>query len=280
MVKDFIFDGQALSDFGYVLIREDEEEIVVSNMTFETIKGARTDASQQIGYSYGEPYSTTFTIMKNFCEYEGDEQFMTRDDISEMVRWLCKKQYKWFRFIDDEDNDEIWYKVQVQVNKATAGDWCYGLQLIVTANAPFGYTKEIERKITGLTDMDTFEVPVVTDEYGIFYPDVHISLGNNGLLFLLENRTVYDYGYGYQTGSTTHMSNCEVGEQIDFYGTGVMQFTSTNTTHNYENDFNYKFPILIAEPGLTSNEFIIRGMNNFYCDITFKYRGIRKVGFD
>ena len=277
MVTDFIFDGQALSDYGYVLFLEGEEDIVVSNMTFETIKGARSDASQNVGYTYGEPYSTTFTIMKNMCVYEGDEQFLTRDDISEMVRWLSQKQFKWFRFIDDKDNDEIWYKVQIQINKVSAGDYCYGLKLVVTANAPFGYTREITRKLIGVENGDTFEMPIVGDEYGYYYPDVEVTI-NNGSVLNLMNLTAHSMEL---QGSVTSLANCKSNEVINFYGDNIMQIVSTNEDHEMGTDFTYRFPMLVASPGINSNTFKVNDdYENINCDITMKYRGIRKVGFE
>ena len=277
MVTDFIFDGQALSDYGYMLLLEGEEEIVVSNMTFETIKGARSDASQNVGYTYGEPYSTTFTIMKNMCVYDEDEQFLTRDDISEMVRWLSQKQFKWFRFIDNDDNDEIWYKVQVQINKAMVGDRCYGLQLVVTANAPYGYTREITKTLVGVRGNDTFEMPVVGDEYGYYYPDVEVEMYTNGV-FNLTNLTAQSMRL---QGANTGLANCKSGEIINFYGDNVIQIVSTNDDHEMGTDFTYKFPMLVASPGISSNTFRVNDdIDDINCNITMKYRGIRKVGFE
>lgn len=281
MVTDFIFDGKALSDFGYVFFLEDEEEIVVSNMTFTTIKGARTDSLKSIGYSYEEPYSTTFTIMKNPCVYDNDEQHLTRDDISEMVRWLSQKQFKWFRFIDDNDNDEIWYKAQIKINKATAGDYCYGLQLVVTTNAPYGFTREITKTVNNLNNGDIIEIPINTDEFGEFYPNVNITIngsvaGSKDVSF--KNITAYDEGA--ESSATTLVKNCINGEELDFWGEGVMQFETTNASHDLEKDFDYRFPVLVATPGVSSNVIEIEIPNTITCNVTYKYRGIRKVGFE
>lgn len=281
MVTDFIFDDKALSDFGYMFFLQDEEEIVVSNMTFTTIKGARTDASQSVGYTYEEPYSTTFTIMKNPCSYDADEQQLTRDDISEMVRWLSKKEYKWFRFIDDKDNDEIWYKVQIKINKVTAGDYCYGLQLVVTANAPYGYTREITRSATNIGDGDIVEVPVNTDEYGEFYPDVTLVInGSSAGSKNISLRNVTAYDEGAENSATTTILNCINGEELDFYGNGIMQFETTNPLHDLEKDYDYRFPVLVSAPGILNNVIEFDIPNDVTCSITYKYRGIRKVGFE
>lgn len=270
MVNDFIFDGKALSDFGYICFLEDEEYIAISNMTFETIKGAQTDASQQVGYSYEEPYSTTLTIIKNHCDYNGEELFLTRDDISEMVRWLSQKQYKWFRFIDTDDNDEIWYRVQIKINKYSAGDNCIGLQLVITANAPYGYTKEITKTV--LSGETEFEIPIMSDEYGEFYPNVRVVIDSDGD-FSIRNETASAMGVG---GYITSLNNCIADEQITFYGENIMQIESTNT-HDYGRDFNYKFPVLVTPYSSSNNVIRITGV---FCTIIYSYRGIRKVGFE
>ena len=78
---DFIFDGKALSDFGYVIAYENavSENTVVSGMSYQTIKPALSDISHKVAHEYSENLSTTFLIMKNYCVY--DNQNMTDDDI-------------------------------------------------------------------------------------------------------------------------------------------------------------------------------------------------------
>lgn len=259
MVSDFIFDGRTLSSFGYMLIFENSEETQdVSSMNLEEIKGARNDRSYSTGYKYGDNYTATYTIMKDICVFP-DNQDMTDEDVSEMTRWLCRKQYKWMRFIDEDENDEIWYRAHWTVQKKYIGDSVVGLSITVKTNAPYGFTKEIVQHY----DTESFSVNVNSDEEGYIYPDITIELSEGGDLKLkncYENRTM-------------SLPNCSAGEVITISGYDLQQITSTEE-HDYINEYNYKFPRLCCEYMNAVNEFEV----NLDCTITMKYREIRKVG--
>lgn len=263
MISDFIFDGKALSDFGYMVIFEEtEEDITVSNMKFSNIKGAKSDISQQVSYNYDDNYSTTFTIIKSLCGgVDDNEGYLTNDEVEELTRWLSRKKYKWFRFIDDKDDDEIWYEAQFAINKEYIGDGCFGLKLTLNTSAPFGFTREINvnpRVVNG-----SFSVPVLSDEEGYIYPNVIITLQEAGDLSLVNTAELRE----------TSLKNCTSGETITFYGQNVNQISST-VTHDYAQDFNYNFPRFYTEYGDNTNQFNI----NLNCTVSLSYRGIRKVG--
>lgn len=270
MVDDFIFDGVSLSDFGYICLLSDESETIeVSNMGFSTIKGARTDDSQQTSYSYGDNYSTTFTIIKNPCAYNEENQFLTRDEISELTRWLARKEYKWFRFIDTEDNDEIWYKAQFNIDKEYAGDNVYGLTLTLNTNAPFGYSNILQTIYENFDSSEDKAVIVSSDDEGYIYPDVTITVLQAGNVKLVND----------EEHRHTTILNCIQNEVITIKGAGVNQISSTNQNHNFAEDFNYNFPRLVKEYGNDRNIFSIPNTGT-PINIKFEYRGIRKVGLE
>ena len=265
MIADFIFDGKALSDFGYmVLFEESVDDIAVSNMKFTEIKGAKSDVSQQVSYNYDENYSTTFTIIKDMCGITNDEDmYLSNSDIEELTRWLARKKYKWFRFIEDNDDDEIWYQAQFVIYKEYVGDRCFGLKITLNTSAPFGFTREINT--TPNITNNTFSVPVYSDEEGYIYPDITIALHQAGT-FELSN---------IAEDRITQLKNCVNGEIITIYGQGVNQISST-AIHDYVKDFNYNFPRFYTEYGDNINHFTV----NLPCTVTVKYRGIRKVGLE
>lgn len=261
MVSDFIFDGRSLSSFGYILVYTNTEDTQdVSEMELEYIKGARNDKAYSVGYKYDNNYIATYTIIKNFCEFP-DNQDMTDEEVSEMTRWLCRKQYKWFRFIDeDEDNnDEVWYKAQWTVKKKYIGDSVVGLDITIHTNAPYGFSKEIVHTY----NTSTFTINVGSDEEGYIYPDITIEMLEDGDLKItncFEDRT-------------TKIPNCTSGETIELLGYDLQQIKSTKT-HDFINEFNYKFPRLCSNYNDGVNVFEV----NKNCIITMKYREIRKVG--
>lgn len=262
MVQDFIFDGKALSDFGYIAVMENQEETMpVSAMQFETIKSALSDISHRVAYNYESNYTSTLLIMKNPCEYYDEESNLTNDDIAELTRWLARKQYKWFRYIDDEDNDEIWYQVQFVINKEFIGDNVVGLQLTINCNAPYGFTREYSYSTTE----STLTINPDTDEEGYIYPTMVVTCSGGTMQITNE-----------KTGEITKIENCSANEIITISGADIQQITSSDTNHDLSEDFNYRFPRVAIEYGNKQNDFSFEGIE----DIAVSYRGIRKVGLD
>jgi hypothetical protein len=259
---DFIFDGVALSDFGYVVAYDGlrSENTVVSNMTYNTIKPALYDISRKVSHNYDANLTTTFIIIKDPCIYN-DNFYMTNDEISELTKWLVRKQYKYFRYIDDEDlTDEIWYKVQNTVDKVAEGDNVIGLSITVNANAPYGYTREI----VDTWDDTTHDIIMHSDEEGYIYPDVTITVNVGGNLSIVNE---------YENRATV-INNVVAGEVIQIFGNGINQIASSIADHELSQDFNYNFVRLCNQYG----KYINTITTNLPCTITMKYRGIRKVG--
>lgn len=261
--EDFIFDNVALSDFGYIIVHDGtlDEDGVVSNMDYTTVKAAKSDLSHKVATPYQEPYHVDIQIMKNPCQ--DGELDLTNDDISEMSRWLCRKDYKWFRWVDEIGQDEIWHEVRITMDKKALGDSIIGLVLHVESNRPYGMTRELKQTWDATVDPHT--IYVRTDEEGYIYPDIVITKKSaNGDISITN---------GYEN-RTTLIKNCTIGETITITGGDTLQIVSSDDTHDLSKDFNYKFPRLCNMYSKYKNEISIDGD----CTITLSYRGIRKVG--
>ena len=262
---DFIFDGVALSDLGYVLAYDGlvSENAVVSSMTYNTVKPALFDVSRKTSHIYESNLTTTFTIMKNPCLF-GDTFYMNNDEISELTKWLVRKQYKYFRFVDDEDtSDEVWFKVQNTVEKVKEGDHVIGLSITVNANAPYGFTRVINVSWDAYKDVP-YDIIVRSDEEGYLFPDTILIPQASGTLNV----------WNKHDSIHSIIKNVTAGEVITLYGNGVHQITSSNPDHDLSSDFNYNFFRLCNEYGNATNTIV----TNMNCNITLSYRGIRKVG--
>lgn len=259
---DFIFDGVSLSDLGYVIAYDGlvSENEVVSGMGYNTIKQALSDVSRKVGHVYDANLTTTFNIMKNPCIFT-DTFYLSNDDISELTKWLVRKQYKYFRFMDEEDTtDEVWFKVQNTVEKIREGDHIIGLAVTVNANAPYGFTRVVKDAWVGTEK----KIVVHSDEEGYIYPDMIIVPQESGSLEITneyENRTMI-------------VNNVVAGEILTVYGDGVNQIITDRADHDLSSDFNYVFFRLCNQFGKYRNDIT----TNMECDITLTYRGIRKVG--
>lgn len=261
---DFVFDGQSLSDHGYMICSFDSldiEKVPVSSATFNTIKAPKSNKHKKTSINYGDNLTTTLSICKKDCS--GDDTYMTADDISEITRWLCRREYKKFhKILDDKDMshfNEMYYEVQIVANKIVWHDEVLGMELTINNNSPYGY-QDLPIKKTNCT---SFSVPVYSDEEGWIYPYVSIKTRASGNL-ILTNTT---------TREVTRINNCAANEVITFNQL-VMQVTSNTSDHDLASNFNYNFPRLLNEYGNYINNYT----TNISCDIEVRYQGLRKVG--
>ena len=264
MIQDFLFDGQTLSGFGYMICSFDSSNSnsteFVSNMSYTEIKSPLSNISHTVSASYENNLSRTIQICKKNCN---DSNYnITNDELSELSRWLCRKDYKWFKWIDDEDDDEIFYQVHITLKKIEMHDNKVGFELDIISNRPYGMTNEIKANYNN-ADNSPIRLDVYSDEEGYIYPDLIIKIKENGNLKITntyENRI-------------TQINNCEAGEIITIIGNDVKQIRSSSG-HNLSFDFNYIFPRLCSTYSQSNNEITV----NLNCDIEIKYRGVRKVG--
>lgn len=264
-ITDFVFDDKKLSDFGYMLCVFDNastETKPVSEITFNTFKAPKSDKWIKISNKYNDPLTTTLQICKKNCNNENDEFYITDDDMSEIVKWLCRKQYKQFRLLDYKYND-VYFEAQINVEKIVFGDNIIGLELNVQTNRPYGLTDLYDLDFS-TNENNKFSITVDTDEEGILYPDIVTikCLENGDLSFTNE----FD-------NSNTTIENCVSGEVITF-DCKTLQITSNIDTHDIYNGFNYTYPHLCSMYENYKNDFVC----NIKAKINVKYRGIRKVG--
>lgn len=146
MITDFIFDGQELSGFGYIICDFDgvngTETHSVAEKSFTNIKSPLSNKSHVVATSEDENLNRKIQIMKNPCD--NDLLDITNDDLSELSRWLCREDYKLFKWVEDKDDDEIFYEVQIKLRKIELAGGRVGVELDITANAPHGFTREFK----------------------------------------------------------------------------------------------------------------------------------------
>lgn len=267
MTKDFFFDGQCLSDFGFIpcsFASSGIEASSLSEITYTEIKAPLSNKSHKVALSYSNNLSKTVQIIKNTCRFN-NTYHITNDDISEITKWLCRRNYKWFKWINENDDDEIFYKARINLRKLELLGECVGLELEINTDSPYGYTREFAESFTFDSNTETAAVlNVYSDEEGYIYPDMVITLkesGNLEISNIFENRTTY-------------IGDCKAGEIITITGGDVQQIMTSDETHDLSTSFNYIFPRLCNLYKKSKNEISA----NLGCDMEMKYRGIRKAG--
>lgn len=141
---DFIFDGEKLSDYGYMICSFDSvglETSTISEINFTEIKSPLSDISHKVATGYESNLSRTIQIMKMNCDdtnnYDNDNK-----DISTLTKWLCRKDYKWFQWIKDGVVEEIYYEVRINLKQIKLSDSSIGFELDIISNRPYGLSEE------------------------------------------------------------------------------------------------------------------------------------------
>ncbi|MGN0166387.1 MAG: phage tail domain-containing protein [Lachnospiraceae bacterium] len=264
-MKDFIFDGEKLSDYGYVVCSVGSavglETAAISEMSVTEIKSPLSERSHIAAASYDTNLSSTIQIMKTPC---GSEKVspVTNEDLSALTRWLCRKEYKWFSPIGENAADTVYHQVRFQVRQLLLADRRIGLELDIISNAPFGYTEKKEVLLSYHENGNSLTLD--SDEEGYIYPDAVITINEDGNLLITnayENRI-------------TRINNCKSGEVLTFTGGDTLQLVSSREGHDLSADFNYNFIRLCSRYKDSVNTFT----TSIDCHIRLKYREIRKAG--
>lgn len=268
MITDLLFDGKELSSFGYMICSFDPIGFVnmpVSELTYHTVQAPLSQKTFKTSASYENCLSKTITICRQTCD-SNRMLTITADDISQLTQWLCRKDYKWLRFITDDNTgmDEIYYEAQINLQKILYGDRCVGLSLTIQTNRPYGLTPEITMYgHPDKADHPDMKIQVYSDEEGYIYPDLILTLREPGTLEITH----------VEDARITRIEDCSKDECIQIYG-DILQIKSSCESPDISQRFNYQFPRLVRTYGQGKNTLSF----NLNCDVELKYRGIRKAG--
>lgn len=268
---DFMYDKHCLSDFGMMICDFDgksgtESVSAGSQLTFNLVKPLGQNKWNNYSSSYSEYLtSNPFQICKNPCKaFSQEELELTTHDISELSRWLNRKQFCKFKILQD-DYIDIYFEGSFNINQINIGGKCYGLELTLTTNRPYGFLEPVTYSINTTNKNETVFLIDVSDEIGYIYPDMVIKCLDAGNLKIINS---------IENDRSFYLANVTNGEIITLHGEEQI-IESNRSSHDIYNDFNFKFPRI-------ANTY--ENKNNVLCfslpvECTLTYSPIRKVGF-
>lgn len=234
---DFEYDGQYLSDYGFIVCDFDDKSganvvSAGSQITFDTVPVLRGKRNILISVKYGDALQSTFDICKNPDRY--DDMIISNDEYRDLMRWLNRSEFLKFQVLfDNKDFGYIapcHYYASFNVEKIFVREQLYGLRLKMETNAPFGFGEE-QRHVFNITDTSkTYNLFDVSDEIGYTYPSVTIICNSTGDLVLTNTKE----------NCRTEIKGCRSGEVISMDG-NILSITTSRSTHDICNDFNYDF---------------------------------------
>ena len=259
---DFSFRGETLSNHGYILCSFDGADSA-STITTDSQKEFTTIA--MFGGKYYPilcyTYNNALVMEMDIFKPSDDDGVgsISPTESAQIKRWLGCHTPKELIFLDDDYNGYHWNGV-FNVEEVRANSVIVGFHLTFQCTAPFGYKDKVV--ISGeVAANGVVTVNDTSDEEGHIYPDITIIPLASGKLTITNS---FD-------GREMVINNCIVDETITI--TRLLQITSTNNSHEVENDFNYKFLRINNEYGDTKNELTF----SLPCSYSISYNPIAKV---
>lgn len=236
---DFEYDGQLLSDYGFIICNFDygsgaTEVSSGATITFSKKSHNGGKRFSKVGASYDECISASFDICKNPDINLPEGMEITKEEFADIGRWLNRREFLKFRIIEnnkvDLDSQACFFNASFNISKITINETLYGIRLSMETDSPFGYGQERVHKWS-LTDSETtVSLYDQSGDIGFLYPEVIIKSGIDGDITLKNE----------MTGCTTVVKNCSVGETITLHG-DTLVITTDKTTHKIYDDFNFNY---------------------------------------
>lgn len=264
---DFEFDGKRLSDFGYVIASFDGEgdgaAMSGANISLSTSSSLGNERFDLFNVTYGEPYSITFTIMRNPCAYSDQEDmYLSPLEISTLQRWLCRKNHYCKFKIDQNEYENIYWMGTFTSQQYVMNGHIIGLELTFTADSSYGHIDNITLDYN-VSANGNFTITDISEEEGYIYPDLVIKLNSAGNLAITNSRDT----------KVTQINNCSANEIITIDG-DHLTIKSSLSTHDLGKDFNFIFPRII-----NTYEDVINTFNsNLACSLKVTYAPAIKTG--
>ena len=274
---DFEFDGQYLSDYGFIVCdfyNSNGYKVASagSNITFCKVSVQSGKKNALTNTRYDECLHAAFCIIKNPSIYGKDNMQITNDEYRDLMRWLNRRVFLKFRFFngDDYDGETCYFMGSFNISKIKIDDILYGLELSIETDAPFGYGQE-QIHIWEVSDITKqYILSDISDEMGITYPSLTIEIKEDGD-FLLCNA----YGDDAHWKCNTMIKNCKAGEIITIDGV-TKEICSSLDTHDILNDFNYECFMIENSKSTRRNRITC----SLPCKIKLSYTPIIKNGLE
>lgn len=230
---DFEYDGIRASTLGLVpcYFEGDDDVKPVNDIDMHLVHASRSDDFYSTYANYSEPIQFTFGIITNPCNQELDDPPIIAERITQIYRWLTRKQFKKFKPIfDDGSFSNVFCLCTFNIDPQTAFGNVVAFNITGITNAPYGYYEE--QRVQSDPSQNFLTFIDSSDQEGYIYLDAEIKIKAAGDFTLVNS---------LEPDKQTIIKNCVSGEVITF--DGKRKQISSNKSHpTLMNDFNYHFP--------------------------------------
>lgn len=256
---DFSFRGELLSDHGYMLCQFGNSDSNVAADSQKNFTSISMFNGKYLPIIYAS-YTDALVLKMSVCRACGSKSYIiSPTECSSLKKWLNSPTAEELRLGGEDYNGYFW-SGSFNIEEVHYAGKCIGFDLTFTATAPFGYKNSVS--MSGSVNANSsIVIDDVSDEEGYIYPDISITLKSAGNLEITNS---FD-------SRKTIIKNCKSGETIKF--NKYLQITSSDNSHNINDDFNYKFIRIHNIYNKTSNTLTF----NLPCSYSISYTPIAKV---
>lgn len=265
---DFEYDGQMLSDFGFMVTSIGGQSGVSmenkgAEISFLTSPMQAGKHFVPVGSKYEKCLETSFHICKDPEFFDKDKMEISTEEFRALGRWLNRREFLWFHAIDLSNYGDAlpWVRASFTLARIDVSGTTYGIELHMTTDSPFCYGEEIVKQFSFTTGALSKILIDENDEIGETFPQMTITCSEAGTLVLCDD----------VTGCECSIENCVEGEVITFGGETKIVSTS-NVAHNIADDFNYDFFCFGNTYGNNKNTIT----TSMPCTVEIRYRPIYK----
>ncbi len=262
---DFQYDGQYLSDYGFMICEFDgsngvDNVATSANITFDKVPMFNGRKQSLVNAKFDECISFEFDICKD-PDYH-DDLYLTSDEYRDLARWLNRNQFLQLCIFDnEEDYEPCYFNASFNIEKIKIGERVCGMRLYVETDSPYAHGKEITI-VRDFVEGDMTEIiSDLSDDIGFIYPSLKITCKASGNL-VLTNETY---------GVATEIKGCKANEVITINGETLI-VESDDSSHDIYDSFNYEFFVI----GNTLNDRKNTLSVSIPCTVEIKYKPIIK----
>ena len=230
IVYDFEYDGIRLQDLGFMIGSFDKNGLNSnssgSEITFNKVKTFNGNKYELTSSTYETCLTTTFSIIKNVCNYHDDMEISVQE-YRKLMRWLNRKKFCKFRILTNEYAD-VYFNGSFNISKIELDGKLYGLELTLNTDKSFAYLNE-RKYVFEASSSSPYVIYDESDEIGFIYPKMKISILSD-CDFIMSN--------SMELNRNMVIKNCKSGEDITIE---YPMISSSFGSHKIYNDFNWVF---------------------------------------
>jgi len=229
LALDFEYDGQYLSDFGFIICDFGNASgannvSVGSQIDFKLVSTNHGKSNTLTSADFSGTIQATFDICKNPDKYDQKDMYISSDEYRDIARWLNRGEFCLFQALyedDDYDREPCFYKSSFNLSKILIGEKLAGITLEMTTDKPFGYAERITKLI------DTSSCERTFDLTGVQYTAANVPFNTS---------TTTSGGINYYVTSNISVSSDDVIIFNVTYETAATRAVSGSVVYSGSND--------------------------------------------